>query len=456
MTKDIAVYSELISRLKLSQMLGQSYEGQRDVYKVFGYPKDISVEAYELLFRRLDLAAAIVNRPIEKMWKGDLLLIESKDDQETQAERAWKTLLKEFQLKSELVRLDKLTTLSYYGVLLIGFNDITIVEDYSKPVKGTRKLLYLRSFDSEDAKIKTWQKDPKNPRYGKPESYEIKVGSPGGNEQYTLTVHHTRVIHVVQETLKSSIIGIPYLEKVFNRLKDLEKLVGGSAEMFWRGARPGYQGVVDKDYQMSDTLQKDAQDQITEFENDLRRILINEGMEMKALEMQIADPASHVDIQIQMISAATGIPKRILVGSERGELSSSQDADGYHDMLQTRREEYAEPQILHPFIDRLVEYGVLPKPKEEYNIGWTDLFAPSDKDKAEVGRTRATALKEYASQPGAEYIVPPDAFFEFFLGLDQDQINLITEMREALPEPEEEDFEPQPTDPNEQENEDLK
>ena len=58
--------------------------------------------------------------------------------------------------------------------------------------------------------------------------------------------------------------------------------------------------------------------QLDEYEHNLRRIFINRGISMESMSPQVSDPSSHVDIQIQMISAQTGIPKRILTGSERG------------------------------------------------------------------------------------------------------------------------------------------
>jgi hypothetical protein len=129
----------------------------------------------------------------------------------------------------------------------------------------------------------------------------------------SITVHYSRVVHIVDDIVESEIEGSPRLEAVFNRLMDLEKLVGGDAEMFWRGARPGYSGVAGKDYQVTDATMTDLKDQVDEFEHNLRRILISEGIDLKALAQQIADPATHVDVQIQMIAAATGIPKRVLV-----------------------------------------------------------------------------------------------------------------------------------------------
>ena len=134
-----------------------------------------------------------------------------------------------------------------------------------------------------------------------------------------------------------------------------------------------------------------------------------------------------------MISAATGIPKRILTGSERGELSSSQDKDEWMAYVQSRREEYAEPLILRPFIDRCIEYGILPKATTEgYTIKWEDLFAISESERVAMGKGRAEALSKYASSPMAEGVMPPEAFLEHILGFDKDTVEIILEMQAAF------------------------
>jgi hypothetical protein len=253
----------------------------------------------------------------------------------------------------------------------------------------------------------------------------VQVADVASGSSSIVKVHYTRMIHVLEDHLESEVLGIPRLEAVFNRLMDLEKLVGGDAEMFWRGARPGYQAMVDKDYTMTQATKDDMKDQIQEYDNYLTRILVNEGVDLKALAQQIADPANHVDVQIQMISAVTGIPKRILTGSERGELSSAQDSGEWKTYIQSRREDHAEPHIIRPFTDKLIELKILPKPSVDYMVDWLDLFSISEKERVEIGKSRANAIREYTTNPMAEAVIPPDAFFEFCLGLSQPQIDLI-------------------------------
>ena len=158
----------------------------------------------------------------------------------------------------------------------------------------------------------------------------------------------------------------------------------------------------------------------------MKRVFVNEGVEYKALAQQISDPTSHVDVQVQMISAVTGIPKRILVGSERGELSSAQDKQEWISYVTGRREEQNEPFILRPFIDKCVQLGIIPPPKKKlYEIVWDKLFQLSDKEKIEVGKQRAISLKEYSTNPAAQYLLPYDTFLFHLMGFDLLQIEGI-------------------------------
>ena len=440
--KRILTMGALLSRARLMARLGQQYDGDRDIYEALGYPLTLEYDNYAAKYERQDIAKAIINRPVNATWRGKFYIQESDDDNETPLEKAWSELYKRLKLKSKFIRLDKLSCLGEYGILLLGMDDVKSTLDFGNPVNsGKRKLLYAKPYAQGDAEIIEWEKNTNNERYGLPRIYQVSVINPGSDTSTSIRVHHSRVIHVAGELLKSETEGIPTLKVVYNRLMDLEKLVGGSAEMFWRGARPGYQGKVDPEYQMTPEMQDDLQNQIDEFEHNLRRIMVNEGVGLEALAMQVADPKSHVEIQIEMICAVTGIPKRILTGSERGELASTEDKGNWYDLIQGRREEHAEPEIIQPFVDQCIEYGILPPAKKEYSVVWPDLYAASDKEKAEIGKTIATAIKEFTMSPMAESVMPAEAFLKFGLKFDDETIELINEMRDAMISEEEEEME---------------
>jgi hypothetical protein len=429
--KKLEVYTSLINRALLATKIGEQYGGSRDIQEALGYPEIIQFEDYATRYARQDIARAVINRPVQHTWKGNVKLMEPGSTEETKLEKEWKKLDRELLLKSKFIRVDKLSSVGRYGALLLGFDDVKDQDGFKNPVReGKRKLLYVKPLSEGSAKINTYVKKTKDKRYGMVETYTVEYHNPEAlDETMSMTVHHSRVIHITQELLESEIEGVPVLQSIWHRLMDLEKLVGGSAEMFWRGARPGYQAKVKPDYTLTTDVEAELQDQMDEFENNLRRILVNEGIDMEALAPQVSDPKSHVDVQVEMISAVTGIPKRILLGSERGELSSGQDIVGWYNVIQTRRLDHAETNIIRPFVDKMIEYQILPSPKGgEYRVEWEDLFAASDKDQAEVGRTRAMALREYSQNPTAEMIVPPEAFMRLMLGLDDDEVKLVQGM----------------------------
>jgi hypothetical protein len=431
MTKDekLQVYSELVERQKWLIRLGQAYNGSRDIYEALGYPEEIKYEDYYSLFRRQDIANAIITRPVQKTWSGKLELMENKELDKTEFEQAWIDLEKRLKLKSKLIRLDKLSGIGRFAILLLGFDDVKQSGETANPVTGSPKLIYARPFGEGDVTISKYVQDPGNPRYGMPELYTIRVSTTrtGGAENSSLTVHHSRVLHVVNSPLEDEVFGTPMLEKVYNRLKDLEKLTGGSAEMFWRGARPGYQGKVDgENYELGDAEIEKFKTQLNEYEHNLRRFIMQEGITMEELASQVSSPTEHVNVQIQMISAATGIPQRILTGSERGELSSSQDKSAWLEVIQDRRQEYASPEIIQKLVDRLMQYGVLPK-VTKWEVLWSDLFAQSEKEKAEIGKTRADALKSYSQYGFSSMIMPPEQFFKIILGLSDEEVEAIQE-----------------------------
>ena len=428
--RQLLAMSQLIGRANLAAKLGMQYGTARDLYEALGYKKTLEYTDFAVRYARQDMAQAIINRPVKVTWRGALEVVETDDNQETKLEKEWKALEKKLGLKSRFVRLDKLTGIGKYGVLLLGLDDVANREDFALEAAKGKKLVYVKPFGEGSAKINKWEKETTNPRYGLPLQYSIEMEETEGGQSSTILVHYSRILHVVDEQMESEVEGTPRLEVVFNRLMDLEKLVGGDAEMFWRGAKPGYAGKLDKDFQMGTTTKEDLLEQINEYEHDLRRILIAEGINLTSLAQQISDPKSHVDVQIQMISAVTGIPKRILTGSERGELASGQDKEEWLTYVQARREEYAEVKIVRPFIDRCIELKVLPEAKKDgYTIKWQDLFAPSEKDKVDIGKVRSEALSKYASSPMAEATIPPEVFLEFFLGLDEAQLELIEAAR---------------------------
>ena len=420
----------LLSRIGLGRMVGMQYNNERDIYKVLGYKEDLTYIDYFSNYARQDVAKAIIDRPVQTTWKGGFNINEIDEGDDSQFVKEINLLRKRLKLDEVFRRVDRLASLGEYAALFLGFSDISEQYATDSPVVHGSELRYIKPVGQNNVTISKYDTDPASERYMLPLIYTVTIDE-GDISSKSMSVHYSRVIHIVEDPFESEIFGTPRLESVYNRLEDLQKLVGASAEMFWRGARPGFQSVVGDDYTLDSDTQDDLQDQMDEYENGLRRIIAIQGMELKELKSQISDPKSHVDIQLMMISAATNIPKRMLTGSESAELASSQDVGNWKDYIVSRRVEHAEPHIVRNLIDRLIELKAVPE-VEDYDIIWVDLFSVSDKDRAEVGKIRAQALKEYTSNSLSSEVVGVESFFKWFLGLEKEETDkILQEMEEA-------------------------
>jgi hypothetical protein len=435
--------TSLIRRSDLFSGIGESYDGDRDLYEALGYKTDPTYEDFRGIWAREGIPKRVNNAPCNAVWGSPPRIEDKAEADESPFESAWNDLVEEFGLWSRFNRADKLLGFGPYSVLVLGFSDVRTIDDMKNEVRGPApKLKFVQCYGSATALVNTVVSDPTNPRYGLPETYQIRpstVNTAGVTQvtsQRDLIVYWERVIHLVEENLESEALGEPRLRVAYNRLKDIEKILGGSAEMFWRGARPGFNTMIDKDANWDQDSPEIAtlRTQLDEYEHNLRRILLTQGVEMKGLDTQVADPLNHLKAQLQDVAAATNIPIRILVGSEEGQLAGAQDSAHWDDFIAGRREEWAEPIVIRQFIDRLIDVGTLPKPADEdYDVIWPDLRTPSDKEKAEVGRTRAEAANKILSAPGGDMLIPPDQMIRYFLGLDSEEaISAIQEEAEEM------------------------
>lgn len=428
--------SILTSRATISNKMGKSFGGKRDLYNALGYPLDITFEDYYAKYKRQDIAARIIDAFVVGAWEQKPVVREpDTPGDESPFEKKWEEIVKKLKLWFVFTRLDTLTRIGRFGVLLLGFDDVTIPEDMQKEVgttgKKAKELLYVQPFGENNIEIVDWEKNTASPRYNLPTVYELTIESPSKTRSTRkIKVHHSRIVHNAEGLLDSNVFGLPALERGYNRLLNLELIVGGSAEMFWQGAFPGYAFVADPETDM--TQSKEAiEDEIDMFVHDFKRYMKLQGLKVEKLSSEVANPEAHVQVQITMLSIAYGIPTRILSGSERGQLASTQDESHWNDKLNGRRIDHLEPNIIRPVIDRLLQYSVLPEVGEDgYEVFWPDLNAPTEKDKAEVGKLVSESIKNYSMGLDTELLIPFDAFLEEILNLDPEKVLRIVEARE--------------------------
>lgn len=242
----------------------------------------------------------------------------------------------------------------------------------TKPSSQKRKLRFLRVYSEDLVQIVQYEANAMNPRFGQPVMYRITLNDPRNQQSgiglplATVRVHWSRVIHAADNRGPSEVSGVPRMRPVLRPLLDAAKIRGAASEGYWRSGFPGL--ALETVPQLGGDVRIDRdnlRNQLENYFNTQQRSLTLMGMSAKTLSPNVTDPTPFYLIQIQTICIQLGCPQRVFMGSERGELASSQDDSAWNDRLRERQNNYLTPLVIVPFIDRLIMAGVLPEPKEK-------------------------------------------------------------------------------------------
>jgi hypothetical protein len=393
--------SVLTQRMNLAARRGITFDGDRDMYAVVGYPKDTPEFAdMWAMYEREDIASTIIDFEPQETWR-DVPTVkdgEEKDaEEDTPFEFEWRRLSKRLDFWQNCEKADKLAGFGY-SAMVIG---VAGSGDLSSEIRKTTadSILYLRPFSMDNAPIEAIEDDVSNPRFGLPKLYRINFGTNGQAKE--TFVHASRVLHIAENALENSIYGQARLLNVWNLLLALQKVVHGSAEATWKLIRKGFLLNIDPDVTIPADFLTRMEEQLDEFEHDMRRNMTTKGLTATDLGSEVVDPSGLSNLIISLIAATRRIPQRTLMGSELGRLAADQDARAWSGRVARRRTLYAEKQFIDEFIRRLLSWGALPPPQAgEWSVFWQPLYEMSQEEQATVAVAWATAFEKMAGQMG--------------------------------------------------------
>lgn len=413
-------------------LLGSLYRwfglgGRRDLPTVLGYDPDLDYDKYLARYARGGIAGRIVEIPAEATWETLPSLVEDATLlEETAITKKFAEIAKRVQLRRMLERADRLAGIGRYAIALIGFRDgKPLDEPVAENSVGADGVLYVAPFSEKYAIPSRIELDPKSPLYGGPSHYAvdfargaleqqdpaisawIKRFVGGFTTQNRPEVHASRIVHLAEGELEDGLYGLPRLRRVYDLLDDLAKTVGGSAEIFWNTADRGMQFDVDKDMTLSKEAEENLEKQIEEYYDGLRRAFQTRGMSIKGLNELGAgnvNPRPVFQCVSALITGTTGIPFRMLFGTERGQNINEQDRKAWLEQVWRRRATYGSEVVVWPFIERLVYAGALPKLALEAHLAWPPVH--DDAHQANVADTVSRAELNHAKavQMGAASI----------------------------------------------------
>ena len=431
-------FNSLFSRMASS--IATTFDGERRMYETLGYPKIITFQNCWDMYHRQDIAHRIIKTYPEATWRDTATVFVDNGSESNSFGEEWEALSNRLCLPHYLTRLDILQSIGRYSLLLLLTSDVSNEEGLKEPVDGLNSpddVLGVQAYSEGDVQISSYDNNVFSPRHGLPDTYRLTTGSHTHNQQAgasmptkTLVVHHSRILHVAEGTLTNDVFGTPTLECVYNRLIDLEKLLGGASESFWLNARGGTHFDIDMGAEFDSEKEKEKMKKdIEAYVHNLTRFMITKGVAVNPVNFAVHSNEHQVSAVLDSISSATGIPKRILIGSERGELASSQDESNFKARIAERRSNFAEAMILRPLIERFIEWGVLPD-VGEFVVDWGEDDELTPVEKADIGLKQAQALAAYANPLGAlpEQIVGPEQFVTDVLGMEYKPEDVVADL----------------------------
>lgn len=343
-------FNSFISRV--GGLLGVSHDGKRNSYNIYGYPDDLSSDqGFRVMFqqaRREGVSNRITHGVAKTCWRdGFELLSDPKDPASAQIVDVLETL-EQGGLVSKLEAADILNRIGRFSVLLIGIPDgLPLNKPLGNAPSSQLDEIYFKPFAYDGIIIHKWDTDELSPRFGLPEEYSVSRGNntqhldkdTAGNQ--SLKVHWSRIVHLNENGLVSDVEGMGALEPVFNRILDLDKTVGGSAEAYFRNARGKIAYEIDPQFAATLLNKEGGKDEFNEaaeeFTNQWKDHTIAIGAKVKTLPTAHESPLDTVKVIMWCISGYTGIPIRILTGEGAGQLAGSEDQMAYNQLIRDRQ-----------------------------------------------------------------------------------------------------------------------
>lgn len=388
-------------RREMTNLLGVSHDGKRDLNDIYGYPDTVSIDFQALyqMAKRDGIGNRLTYGTARTCWREGFKVVD--DDENEQLKDEIKKLNKA-GLINKIERADILNRIGSFSVLFVGVPDGRDPNEPLGSVSGDGfKSIYFKAFAYDGIEISGTVQDPKDPRFGLPEFYTVQKQSRGDANKdvsvSSMVVHWTRIIHMSEGALDSDIEGMGFLEPIYNRLLDINKTTGGASEAYFRNAKgkiayevnPEYAGIADEDA-------RNAMDEgAKKYTNEFQDHTFAAGATVKALVTPHYTPKDTVMTALWAVSGYSGYPIRILTGEGSGQLAGSEDQLALNAIISDRQNIVCSSWVIRLF-EMLSMAGMM-----EWNDDWTVDFpkqsTTTDQQQGDLDNKKADTLAKISA-----------------------------------------------------------
>lgn len=405
----VAVYNAV--QRTLSSLFPAYFPGstKHDHYVDFGWPRDLKFEQFYHMWKRNSIAKAGINKTVAKTWETTPELWETEKSGKTPLEKLIAAHLRDRRVWRAMFEADRRSMVGGYAALILRVND---GRDWHEPVGavsgGIQALEGVISVWSSQLKEGDLDVNPRSPTYGQPLNYEFNESSLPGKRTTkavgrAIKIHPDRVIIWSED---GTIDCESALEAGYNDLLDIEKIKGAGGEGFWKNSRGApiiqapegtKQSDVSKAMGVTNEELLDAlNEQIESFQQGFDKGLMLGGMTAQPMSITLPNPEQFFVAPAQSFAASLSIPLKVLMGSQTGERSSTEDAKEWNRTIMGRRTSQTIP-LIRTFIDRLVLFRMVPV--VEWFIQWPSLTEATAEEKMKQAEQMSTINSKMPNQP---------------------------------------------------------
>lgn len=369
----------------------------------FGYPETLTFDNFYRQYRRGSTGYSAVHKLLDACWIDLPTIIDGDEDRESTATTKWEKAVTKLMKKhwAKIKDADRRNMIGRYSALLIQVRDN---RDWWQPIDvdvvkklGSKALVKLIPAWEPQIKPGNLDIDTWSETYGQPVSYQFNEQPIGDEGTYSsprsVQVHPDRIILLCEGSEDDNILsGIPLLEAGYNDLLDIEKTKGGSAEGFLKNA--SRQLATEFDEKVSiDSLIKQAKeagydrlgdamnDKVNKLNSGTDAALVTQGGKTSVLSVAAADPTPSWTVSANSFSSTIQCPFNIMFGKQTGNLASEEDKTAWANRCNGRRWG-VQSDVITRVIERFWNVGIIEPPASgEVSLVWSDLLAPSEKEK---------------------------------------------------------------------------
>lgn len=395
---------DAISRARESLLTG--LDSKRDTsWVMYGYPEEVTFDAMLRAYERTGAGHGAVHRILDKCWS-EWPRIKADDGRDEESEWEAKLSAKMKRLWPKLMDFDRRNMVGRFAALIYRVGDGKALRE---PLDKAQRLVDLVPVYESQIRVQSWVEDETAEDYGMPSMYQyrtrpVSIGDTQARPETWIDVHPSRVQILAEGSVGDMFDGVPLLRAGFNKLVDLEKIEGGSAEgVFKNSARAtvvefsadanvvqatqsGKQLTGSTETNVADVVEQ----QIRSLNKSHDAAMMLQGAKAYPLTVALSDPRGAWEIAANEFAASVRIPFTILFGQQTGRLASDEDKADHAARCEKRQETELTP-MLEQLITRLQAAGLVDE--GAFVVEWPDLSAPSDEQKLDNLNKMVAAMK---------------------------------------------------------------